>query len=163
MSAAVQSIPSVVVADANRDTADTVVQFLSLHDIGATAAYDGDDVIEKALTLKPRVVISSIALAKKDGYQVAAYLRRFTCLRSTYLIAHTGFARDVDITRALAAGFDRHFTKPADLDELLATLKQLGVRPQPSTTFPLSVARHLPCGRSPTQLCLCAAVQPHVG
>lgn len=163
MSAAVHSMPCVVVADANRDTADTLVQFLRLHDISATAAYDGDDVIEKARSLRPRVVISSIALAKKDGYEVATCLRKFACLRSTYLIACTGFSRDVDIERASAAGFDRHFAKPANLNEILATLKQLGVRSQTSMPFPTPIALHVPCDRSPNHLCLCEAVLPRVG
>jgi len=153
----------VVVADRNRDTADTIVWFLNLHDIAALAAYDGDDVIEKAPSLRPRVVISSIALAKKDGCQVATYLRKFACLRSTYLIAHTGFAREFDIERASAAGIDRHFTKPADLTELLTTLKQMGVRPQTSMPFPMPVAQHLLCDPLPNHLCLCETVQPHAG
>jgi CheY-like chemotaxis protein len=38
------------------------------------------------------------------------------------LVALTGYGQEADRERAQAAGFDRHLTKPVDLDELLAAI-----------------------------------------
>ena len=53
-----------------------------------------------------------------DGYEVARQLRRRQ--PRTRLIALAGWGQEDDKRRALAAGFDWHLTKPADLDTLQA-------------------------------------------
>lgn len=39
-------------------------------------------------------------------------------LRNVTLVALTGYAAESDISRALAAGFDYHLTKPLSLEKL---------------------------------------------
>jgi CheY-like chemotaxis protein len=53
-----------------------------------------------------------------DGYEVARQLRRRR--PQTRLIALTGWRQEDDKLRAREAGFDRHLTKPADLEALQA-------------------------------------------
>ncbi len=42
------------------------------------------------------------------------------------LIALSGWGQYADKARALEAGFDFHFVKPLDIDELLRCLQQIG-------------------------------------
>ncbi|MDX1947279.1 MAG: hypothetical protein SFU86_17895, partial [Pirellulaceae bacterium] len=46
------------------------------------------------------------------------------------LIALTGYGRSEDRSRALAAGFDGHLTKPVQLDILLDLLAKYATRPR---------------------------------
>jgi len=81
-------------------------------------ATDGLSGITRARELKPEVVICDIGLPDVDGYEVARELRKDAALRSTRLIALSGYAQPEDRERAREAGFEAHLGKPAPLNEL---------------------------------------------
>ena len=53
-----------------------------------------------------------------DGFEVARAVRLERALDGIVLVALTGYASESDKSRALAAGFDFHLTKPLSLDKL---------------------------------------------
>jgi two-component system CheB/CheR fusion protein len=53
-----------------------------------------------------------------SGYEVAELLRRRDGPRPVLLVAVTGYGRQEDRRRSLAAGFDIHLTKPVAPEEL---------------------------------------------
>jgi CheY-like chemotaxis protein len=60
-----------------------------------------------------------------DGYAVAQRMREQPGGKDLRLIAVTGYGQAQDRERALAAGFDRHVTKPVDpvaLERLVSEL-----------------------------------------
>jgi CheY-like chemotaxis protein len=59
-----------------------------------------------------------------DGYEVARQIRRTSAGREALLIALTGWGQTADKERALAAGFDHHFTKPVAPDQLQRLLQR---------------------------------------
>ncbi|HEX2542933.1 MAG TPA: response regulator [Caldimonas sp.] len=81
-------------------------------------AYDGGSALETSERLAPDVVVLDIGMPGMDGYEVARQLRRRR--PQTRLIALTGWRQEDDKLRAREAGFDRHLTKPADLEALQA-------------------------------------------
>jgi CheY-like chemotaxis protein len=80
---------------------------------------------------KPDVVLCDIGLPDVNGYEVARTLRADESLRSTRLIAVTGYAQFSDRQKAIDAGFDAHLTKPPDLDKLNRLLAKEGERNAP--------------------------------
>jgi CheY-like chemotaxis protein len=66
--------------------------------------------------------VLDIGLPGMDGYQVAGRLRTIRSDRAPALIAMTGYGGDEARRQALDAGFDYHFVKPVDLDELIRVL-----------------------------------------
>jgi signal transduction histidine kinase len=66
----------------------------------------------------PDIVISDIAMPELSGYQLAAKIRALPDIRQPVLVALTGYGQESDRQEALAAGFDRHLTKPIGLPEL---------------------------------------------
>ncbi|MFL5456909.1 MAG: response regulator, partial [Myxococcales bacterium] len=85
-------------------------------------ATDGRSGIAKAREQAPNVILCDIGLPDLDGYEIARTLRADHSLRSTRLIAVSGYAQPQDKVRAEEAGFDGHIAKPASLDALLAVL-----------------------------------------
>ena len=85
-------------------------------------AHDGAQALELAASFRPDVVVLDIGLPVLDGYQVARQLRRAPATRDALLLALTGYGQQQDEAAATAAGFDRHFIKPADTDALLACI-----------------------------------------
>jgi CheY-like chemotaxis protein len=65
-------------------------------------------------------------MPRLDGYEVARRIRAQPWGRDMVLVAVTGWgqARDRDLARE--AGFDEHFTKPLDPDQLSRTLAEVG-------------------------------------
>jgi len=112
-----RSIEILVVED-NVDAAQTIAEVLRMEGHRVHIATDGLSGIMRARELKPEVVVCDIGLPDMDGYEVARELRRDAALRSTRLIALSGYAQPEDRERAREAGFEAHLGKPAPLDEL---------------------------------------------
>jgi signal transduction histidine kinase/CheY-like chemotaxis protein len=108
----------VLLIEDNVDAAQTLADVLELSGHRVRLAYDGTSGIQMALELKPQVVLCDIGLPDVNGYEVARTLRSDPSLRSTRLIAVTGYAQYEDKQKAIDAGFDAHLTKPPDVDKL---------------------------------------------
>ncbi len=66
----------------------------------------------------PDAVILDVGMPDLTGYEVARRLRQNAWARDPLLVAMTGWGQAKDKERAIAAGFDQHFTKPLDPGEL---------------------------------------------
>jgi len=97
------------------DAAESMALLLQLHGHEVAVAHAGQEGLDKARQLRPHVVLCDIGLpGSLDGYAVARAFREDPQLRSSRLIALTGYGQEEDQRRARDAGFDLHLTKPAD-------------------------------------------------
>ncbi|HEX5270583.1 MAG TPA: response regulator [Gemmataceae bacterium] len=110
----------VLVVDDNTDAADSLCALLRVWGYDARAAYDGNAGLEAASALLPDCLFLDIGLPGLDGYALAERLRRHPVLKRAKLVALSAYS---DTERSRAAGFDAHFVKPADPEELEALLK----------------------------------------
>ena len=114
----------VLIADDNRDAADSLSRILTLYGYEVSVAYDGLSALELSAAFQPSVAVLDIGMPGANGYDVARSLRE-THGRKLKLIALTGWGQEDDRRRAAEAGFDHHMTKPVDpqtLNELIAGL-----------------------------------------
>ncbi len=112
----------VLVADDNRDAADSLQRILALYGHEVRVAYDGGAAVRLGEEFRPRVAILDIGMPGTNGYEVARALRHRSGAQLT-LVALTGWGQEADRRRASEAGFDHHLTKPVDpnaLNDLLA-------------------------------------------
>jgi CheY-like chemotaxis protein len=112
----------VLVVDDNRDAADSLCALLRVWGYDSHAAYDGVSGLEVASALVPDCLFLDIGLPGLDGYALARRLRMQPALKGAKLVALSAYS---DRERSRAAGFDYHFVKPADPEELEALLKML--------------------------------------
>jgi DNA-binding response OmpR family regulator len=108
----------VLVVDDNPDAADSLAMLLEALGNDVRVAYDGEEAVDKAMEFSPHVVLLDIGLPKMHGYDVARKIRDAKGLEVT-LVAVTGWAQEEDRRRSSEAGFDYHFTKPVDPDDLV--------------------------------------------
>ena len=123
----------VLIADDNKDAADSLQRILRHFGYEVRVAYDGAAALETAASFAPRVAILDIGMPRSDGYEVAGALRR-RYGKDVTLIALTGWGQEGDRRRALESGFDRHLTKPVDPNVLHALLKEMGEREDRAAT-----------------------------
>jgi PAS domain S-box-containing protein len=107
----------ILVVDDNEDSADSMALYLNLLGHEVRTAYDGLAAVEEAETFQPSVIILDIGLPKMNGYEVAEQLRKRRS-SEVVLIALTGWGQEENRRRSKEAGFDHHFTKPLDFDDL---------------------------------------------
>jgi signal transduction histidine kinase/DNA-binding response OmpR family regulator len=114
----------VLILDDDPDMRDLIVMILE--DAGATVR-EASAVKEAcdALAIEaPDVVVSDLAMPGEDGYAFAKRVRASAveAIRGVPLVAMTAYARAEDRRRVLAAGFDRHVSKPIEPEELVDAL-----------------------------------------
>lgn len=120
-----EALCRIVVVDDNRDAANTLTMMLRLRGYEIQTAYDGLEAIETVTAFRPRVVLLDIGLPAMNGYDVARHIRGQSWGGEMCLIALTGWGQDGDKLKATEAGFDHHFTKPADLAALERLLQRI--------------------------------------
>ena len=80
----------VLVADDNRDAADSMSLLVKMWGHEVRQTYDGAAALEMAAAYRPDVLLLDISMPKMDGCQLAKQLRRQTRFTETLLIAITG-------------------------------------------------------------------------
>jgi PAS domain S-box-containing protein len=112
----------VLIVDDNRDAAETLRILLSAWGHEVWAVNDGIEALSAAKQHAPDAVLLDLGLPGMNGFDVAAKLREMPALRSTILIACTGYGQDSDRKAVQHAGFHHHLVKPIAIDQLEAIL-----------------------------------------
>jgi PAS domain S-box-containing protein len=110
----------VLVADDNRDSADSLGLLLSLDGHEVHIAYTAEEALALALATQVEIAFLDVGMPDMDGYELARRLRAVPFDHRPTLVAVTGWGRAEDKRRAIDAGFDHHVTKPLDPDALPA-------------------------------------------
>jgi CheY-like chemotaxis protein len=112
----------ILVADDNKDTADSLQRVLELYGYDVRVAYDGAAALRLGAAFRPEVAVLDIGMPGANGYEVAREIRKQQGPQIK-LVALTGWGQEGDRRRAMEAGFDFHLTKPVDpgtLNDLLS-------------------------------------------
>ena len=112
----------ILIADDNRDFADSLAQLLRDRGHQVRVVYDGQAALQAVVDHGPRIGLFDVGMPGMNGYELAAAVRAHDAARDMLLVAVTGWGQQADQRRAREAGFDHHVVKPVDLDALSALL-----------------------------------------
>ena len=112
----------VLLAEDNRDAAESLKMLLEMSGHEVSVAYNGPDAVTTARSVLPEVLVCDIGLPGMNGYDVATALRQDPELQNVRMIAVTGYGDNQDRDTALATGFDEHLCKPVEPNMLLAEI-----------------------------------------
>jgi CheY-like chemotaxis protein len=124
VSADVQAGARVLVAEDNRDAADSLAKLLELFGYEVRVARNGPQTIAAAVDWRPGFILLDIGMPAMDGYEVATRLRKEASCRETVIIAVTGYGQEDDRRRSRAVGIDHHLLKPVASQVLLSLLSR---------------------------------------
>jgi PAS domain S-box-containing protein len=108
----------ILVADDHLQSNASLTRVLQMMGHQTQCAYDGEEALGAAEQFQPHIVLLDIGMPKLNGYDVCRQVRQQSWGKSMILVALTGWGGEKDRQRSLAAGFDRHVTKPVPPDEL---------------------------------------------
>src|SRR4030095_7831977 len=112
----------IVVADDNKDSAESLFLLLRLVGNDVRTAHDGLEAFELIEAFRPDAALLDIGMPRLNGYDVARSIRAEPWGRRVLLIALTGWGQDDDRRRSADAGFDHHLVKPISPDALAGIL-----------------------------------------
>ena len=113
----------VLVVEDDRKVAGFIELGLKEEGYVVDVAADGDEATMLAHVYEYDVILLDVVLPRKNGFQVAAELRREG--RNTPILMLTSRDSSEDVVRGLDAGADDYLAKPFKFDELLARIRAL--------------------------------------
>jgi CheY-like chemotaxis protein len=114
-----------LVADDNRDAADSLALLLRTTGGEVHTAYDGQEAVEAATRLRPDVILLDIGMPRLNGHDACRRIRKEAWGKNVVLVAVTGWGQEEDRRKSNDAGFDGHLVKPVQYDALLSLLAGL--------------------------------------
>ena len=114
----------VLVVDDETDARDFVATVLEQYGAEVVAMATVDEALKK-VSNSINILVSDISMPGEDGYSLIRKLRERSQGEQIPAIALTAYARPEDRTRAIAAGFQMHLSKPVDPRELASVVASL--------------------------------------
>ncbi len=116
--------PRILVVDDELDLVSVLRMGLEIQGFEVIEAMDGEEGLRRARHEHPDLMVLDLMLPKMDGYKVCRALKfdeRFKSLPIIILSARSG---DQDRKLALDMGADLFMTKPYEMNELVAKIRQ---------------------------------------
>jgi CheY-like chemotaxis protein len=114
--------PRVLVVDDNYDAATTLGTLLETAGYEVQTCFDANSALRVADRFDPDACVLDINMPGMNGYELARKLREKDPIHPPILATVTAFDGYTHLSKAADAGFDLHFTKPADPAEVLDQL-----------------------------------------
>lgn len=120
-------MPTALVIDDHRPTADSMCQMLRLLGVSARPAYGPRDALMLLGEFLPDIIFLDIRMPGVDGFEVLAYLRREPRLSRVPVVIVTSDDQPETATKARRTGALLTMIKPASVEGLESVLKKLNL------------------------------------
>jgi len=88
-------------------------------------AADGEEGTQKALEIRPHLVVLDLTMPKRDGIDVCADLREAAETKNTKIIMLTTRDSEFDQMVGKEVGADRYLPKPFDTETIISIIREL--------------------------------------
>ncbi len=114
----------ILVIDDRRENRAVIIGMLSPLGFKLAEAEDGQVGLDRALQMRPDLIITDVMMARLNGLEMTRRLRQLPDFVQTPIIASPASLSQVSIQEAIAAGCTSFFPKPVDFTALLAELQR---------------------------------------
>lgn len=117
----------ILVVDDNRDAREILTTLLQYHGALVTAAASADAALRWFRHVKPDLIVSDLAMPKKDGAALIREIRKLKRERGGAVpaLAISGYDEQFHRQNVLGAGFQEYLVKPVDIRTLCSTIERL--------------------------------------
>jgi len=115
----------ILLVDDETDLVEMVKMRLEANGYEVVPAYDGQDGLEKARSLKPDLIILDLMLPKMDGYKVCRMLKFDEKYKNIPIVLFTARVQEADQKMGEEVGANAYITKPFEPQALLDKIKEL--------------------------------------
>jgi DNA-binding response OmpR family regulator len=114
-----------LIVEDEADLVEMVKMRLEASGFEVSAAYDGQEGLDKAKKEKPDLIILDLMLPKIDGYKVCRMLKFDEKYRNIPIIMFTARAQESDRKLGEGVGADAYIVKPFEPQALLSKISEL--------------------------------------
>ncbi len=128
--------PTVLMLDDDRQTTTILSTLLARRGFSTHAFNDSRAAIDQLRRWKPSAVVIDIMMPHVNGYRVARQIRRERGFEHVPIIAVSSLTSEEHYRRAANAGINRALTKPVDVNQLEAAIREELPTDDPSPAGP---------------------------
>jgi CheY-like chemotaxis protein len=114
----------ILIVEDDEDQRELMRRSLARQGYDVTAASDGVEAYELALSLRPDLIVTDVYMPAADGAHLVRRVRDTAELASTPILVTTGYGTG-SAALTLSQGADAYEPKPVDPAALLATVRRL--------------------------------------
>ena len=115
----------ILVVDDDRNTLEMLSELLSSYNADVRTAESVATALILYRSWAPELLLSDLGMPEQDGYDLIRNIHALPHGLLRKAIAITGFSRDEDRERALAAGYDNFLTKPVEFEQLINLIAEI--------------------------------------
>lgn len=116
--------PLVLLVDDNADARDMYAEYFEYCGTPIVLAKDGFEAVDRALAVRPDVILMDLALPGMDGWEATRRIKADARTAHIPVVALTGHALEGNSQSAADAGCDGFVTKPCLPEDLLAEVRR---------------------------------------
>tara|TARA_B100000029_G_scaffold433844_1_gene446891 strand:+ start:281 stop:640 length:360 start_codon:yes stop_codon:yes gene_type:complete len=112
----------ILLVEDNEMNRDMLSRRLKKKGFDVEIAVDGQEGVDKSITVKPDLILMDLSLPVLDGWGATKAIKANTDTAKIPVIALTAHAMAGDREKAMEAGADEYDTKPIDLKRLISKI-----------------------------------------
>ncbi len=125
MTAATQGPGRVLVVDDDQITRRLTAANFALEGLDVATAVDGQDCLDKALTIAPDVITLDVTMLRPDGWEIALRLRKCSGTSHIKVVLMAAHDQAVSQTQQSHADVDAYLAKPFDPRKMICMVREL--------------------------------------
>ena len=115
----------ILIAEDERDIRDLIEFSLTFAGFEVVTAVDGQDAVEKALVVKPDLIMMDVRMPRMTGYEACAKMKTMDEIKDIPVVILSAKGQESEIQTGLNAGAYEYILKPFAPDELIQRVKDI--------------------------------------
>jgi CheY-like chemotaxis protein len=115
----------ILVAEDERDIRELIAFTLRFAGFEVELAVNGADAVEKALAIKPDLILMDVRMPRMTGYEACAALKQNPEVKDIPVVFLSAKGQESEISTGLEVGAVKYILKPFAPDQLINQVKQI--------------------------------------
>jgi CheY-like chemotaxis protein len=116
---------TILVAEDEKDIRELIVFSLTFSGFEVVSAVDGQDALEKAMEVKPDLIMMDVRMPRMTGYEACARMKEMEELKDIPVVILSAKGQDSEIQTGLNVGAYEYILKPFAPDELIQRVQEI--------------------------------------
>jgi len=110
--------PIILVAEDERDIRELIVFTLQLSGFNVVEVPNGEEAVQKALEIKPDLILLDVRMPKMTGYEACEALKAKEKTKNIPIVFLSAKGQETEVNAGLELGAEEYFLKPFAPDDL---------------------------------------------
>lgn len=118
------TLRKILVVDDRWENCSVLVSLLEPIGFQVIEATDGQQGLDKAVSVRPDLIITDLVMPIMDGFEMLRHLRQLSQFKNTPVIASSASVFETDQFKSVDAGADEFLPKPIEAESLLQLMQR---------------------------------------